>query len=108
VAQEQRKVTFRFLSLRRKGSMCAYHRDSKGFLRCQYADGALQDHGKKRTSNLSGSQPLRIGGVFFSFSFFLFMSGDQVWNTCPCHIFYYGFENRDGEGLRDKPMHSWA
>lgn len=67
---------------------------------------SLQDHGKKRTSNLSGSQPLRIGGVFFSF--FLFMSGDQVWNTCPCHIFYYGFENRDGEGLRDKPMHSWA
>lgn len=72
MAQEQRKVTFRFLSLRRKGSMCAYHRDSKGFLRCQYADGALQDHGKKRTSNLSGSQPLRIGGVFFSFFFLSF------------------------------------
>lgn len=75
MAQEQRKVTFRFLSLRRKGSMCAYHRDSKGFLRCQYADGALQDHGKKRTSNLSGSQPLRIGGVFFSFFFFFFCPG---------------------------------
>lgn len=39
---------------------------------------SLQDHGKKRTSNLSGSQPLRIGGVFFSFFFSFSVRGSGV------------------------------